>query len=177
MSYIDPNTVISPKSSVSAVRVIEDKKEGSFSIARLRYDGRETLACRWNGGENEPVGHPNSRGIPTWFIIPDQMQGDIMRGAITRAEFERPWIFEELELIKNEFSDTEVPGTAITIYPIENELSLVDANLLIEIIKIDEVLKHRNVDVFDMDSEGDRTSNPISKIAGKLHIKLFREAK
>ncbi|KMK82603.1 hypothetical protein [Pectobacterium brasiliense] len=177
MKYTDPSAVISPKSSVSSVRVIEDKKEGSFAITKLNYEGRETLACRWNGGENEPAGHPNSRGIPTWFIIPDEMQEDIMKGVIERAKSERSKIFDELELIKKEFPDVKFEGTVMNIYLIANDLTLVDANLLIEIIKRDEVLKSRNVDIFDMDSEGYRTNNPISKIAGKLHIKLFREAK
>jgi hypothetical protein len=25
---------------------------------------------RWNGSEDNPLGNPQSRGIPTWFIIP-----------------------------------------------------------------------------------------------------------
>jgi hypothetical protein len=27
---------------------------------------------RWNGTEDYPLGNPQSRGLPTWFIVPDQ---------------------------------------------------------------------------------------------------------
>ena len=27
---------------------------------------------RWNGNSNNPLGHPQSRGLSTWFIVPDQ---------------------------------------------------------------------------------------------------------
>lgn len=177
MSYIDPSKVISPKSSVSAVRVIEDKKEGSFSIARLRYDQREELACRWNGGDDEPSGHPNSRGIPTWFLIPPQMREDVLEGVFKRARKERPQIFDEINLIKNEFSHSGMRGTAVTIHPFIKDLTLSDANLLVELIKKDDELKLIHVDVFEMDSEGNRTNDPISQIAGKLHITLLQEFK
>lgn len=178
MSYTDPSKVISPKSSVSAVRILEDKQEKSFSVARLRYNQHEELACRWNGSEDEPSGHPNSRGIPTWFLIPKEMREDILGGVIKRAKTERPQIFDELELIRKEFPDMEgldTTGIAITIHAFEKNLSLADANLLVELIKRDEQLKTRKVDVFDIDGEENRTNNPISQIAGKLHVTLFRE--
>ena len=174
MSYINPKNVLSPKSSVRAVRVLEDKQEHSFSIARLRYDGREELACRWNGSDEEPSGHPNSRGLPTWFLIPYEMREDIMGGVIRRAKNERPHIFEELELIRNKFPMMEFSGTPITIYPIFNNLTLSDANLLVELISRDEHLKSAKVRVFDLDSDGEKTNDPISQIAGKLHITLYQ---
>jgi hypothetical protein len=134
------------------------------------------LACRWNGGATEPVGHPNSRGLPTWFLIPNEMREDIMEGVIRRAMAERPSIFKELELIRHEFPITQFSGTHISIYPIVNNLTLSDANLLVELISRDEHLKSAKVKVFDLDSEGKKTNSPISKIAEKLHITLYQDA-
>jgi len=174
MSYTDPSQVLSPKTLVRNVRVIENEGEGSYSIAKIIYDEREVLACRWNGGDQEPSGHPNSRGIPTWFVIPDRMKNDILKGVFSRAKNERYWIYNELEDIRNEFK-YEGSGTEIIIHPLSEKFNLSDANLLVELIKSDEALKDKNVDVFDVDSEGNRTNNPISQIAGKLHVTLLRE--
>ena len=27
---------------------------------------------RWNGNRENPIGNPQSRGLPTWFIVPDE---------------------------------------------------------------------------------------------------------
>lgn len=29
------------------------------------------IGVRWNGGEGEGVGNPQSRGVATWFILPE----------------------------------------------------------------------------------------------------------
>jgi len=174
MAYIDPSKVISPKASVSSVRVIEDKGEGSYSVARLTYDGKSVLACRWNGGEEEPSGHPNSRGIPTWFIIPDEMDMDIISGVFLRAKKERIHIYEELNIIRNLFKSKKTT-TEIIVHPLSCSLSILDANLLVELIINDKYFNDERIGVFDMDSNGNKTNNPISKLSGKLHISLLRE--
>jgi hypothetical protein len=33
---------------------------------------------RWNGDENNVIGNPQSRGLPTWFIIPDEFRQVIL---------------------------------------------------------------------------------------------------
>ena len=52
MPYTDPATVKSPKDRVEDVEVVFDKgpKEGSWSIARLKFDKRDSVGIRWNGG-------------------------------------------------------------------------------------------------------------------------------
>ena len=30
------------------------------------------LAMRWNGSPKNRLGNPQSRGLPAWFIVPDQ---------------------------------------------------------------------------------------------------------
>jgi|GEM_PF-448755 len=76
MAYTNPSTVISPKDRVSDVQVVFDKgpKEGSWSIAKLKFDGSEAVGIRWNGEVSKPgVGTPSSRSNPTWFILPSEI--------------------------------------------------------------------------------------------------------
>jgi hypothetical protein len=82
MSYVDPKTVTSPKSLVSDVEVIYDSgpQEDSWSVAALRWglDKRPAVGIRWNGGPG--VGSPQSRGLPTWFVVPEELS-DLVREA------------------------------------------------------------------------------------------------
>jgi hypothetical protein len=74
MPYIDPRMVLSPKGRVDNLRVIHDGKEGSFAVAKMNWDGNPAVGVRWNGGDTgkfEGLGNPQSRGIATWFILPD----------------------------------------------------------------------------------------------------------
>jgi hypothetical protein len=50
--------------------VLEDRGPNNVSLAVGRWDGNPVLAMRWNGGPGSPVGNPQSRGLPTWFIVP-----------------------------------------------------------------------------------------------------------
>jgi hypothetical protein len=77
MEYIFPTAVLAPKRQWSLVQVLfdggasEENPSGS-SLAIGRWDGRPVLAMRWNGSKISPLGNPQSRGLPTWFIVPDQ---------------------------------------------------------------------------------------------------------
>ncbi len=77
MSYIKPNLVLSPKSSVSELQVIYDDGENSWSLAKMKWDGGDAIGLRWNGGSEDPkfphIGNPQSRGVPTWFILPQEI--------------------------------------------------------------------------------------------------------
>jgi len=70
MAYIDPKMVLSPKGRVENLGVIFDGGEHSYSVARMDWDKNPALGVRWNGGEKEGLGNPQSRGIATWFILP-----------------------------------------------------------------------------------------------------------
>src|SRR5260221_2850142 len=86
MGYQDPRLVKSPKGAVSHLRVLYDGGEQTatnqewegWSVAELEWYEEPVLACRWNGStENEDVsaiGNPQSRGLPTWFMIPKPLQ-------------------------------------------------------------------------------------------------------
>ena len=71
--YTDPETVQSPKASISSVRVLMNTGQDGFSVAALQWEGEDRIGIRWNGGPNNPMGNPQSRGIPTWFIAPDEV--------------------------------------------------------------------------------------------------------
>ncbi len=83
MSYITPNLVVSPKKWVSNLNVIYDGGEHSWSLARMTWDGRESIGLRWNGGSDDKrfpgIGNPQSRGVPTWFILPDELSEIVVK--------------------------------------------------------------------------------------------------
>jgi hypothetical protein len=69
--YISPTAVVSPKLYWSLIAVLDDQGPGKIALAIGRWDNDPVLAMRWNGdNENGPIGNPQSRGLPTWFIIP-----------------------------------------------------------------------------------------------------------
>jgi len=92
--YKDPKTVISPKPNVKNIIVLHDggNKPGSYSVAKLKWNGRDVIGVRWNINENEPfdpakvsgaedcIGEPNSRGYATWFILPDDLLQTLIKG-------------------------------------------------------------------------------------------------
>jgi hypothetical protein len=85
MAYIDPHTVVSPKNRVASVDILYDDGPGSWSVARLEYDHvPDRVGMRWNGNEDEAgIGNPQSRGRPTWFVVPDEL-GPMVRDVAER---------------------------------------------------------------------------------------------
>ena len=83
MSYIDPQTVVSPKSWVKSVEVLYNDGPGSWSAAVLdcvEEDSgvrisKEHVGIRWNGSEDEKgMGAPQSRATPIWFLVPSELE-------------------------------------------------------------------------------------------------------
>jgi hypothetical protein len=73
--YIPASSVISPKQHWSLIAVLKDDEgEGGSVLAIGRWDNEPVLAMRWNGSGDTlsptPIGNPQSRGLPTWFIVP-----------------------------------------------------------------------------------------------------------
>ena len=100
MAYVDPKIVVSPKANWSLIKVLRNGEENGqgdddASLAIGKWDDLEGLgpqtvfAMRWNGTKNQPngVGNPQSRGLPTWFIIPWWMNDAIIAsGSISDAD-------------------------------------------------------------------------------------------
>lgn len=78
MDYIDPKDVISPQRAISDVRVLVDEGEDAYALAVLKWEGEDRLGVRWNGGPDNPIGNPQSRGIPTWFLLPEAIADMVM---------------------------------------------------------------------------------------------------
>jgi len=76
----DPQTVISPKDmwTLLAVLYCSNEKEHGWSIALGQWDGVSRLAVRWNGDKAHPKGNPTSRGIPTWFVAPEELESHLL---------------------------------------------------------------------------------------------------
>lgn len=87
MAYVHPSLVISPKTSITpgSVRVLHDGSElregkpwTGWSVAKLEWDGSDAVGIRWNGG-GASMGNPQSRGVPTWFILPDAVAEEVVK--------------------------------------------------------------------------------------------------
>jgi hypothetical protein len=77
--YITPDKVTSPRRSWTLIRVLESgEKPDSYgnrvAIALGKWEDQPALGMRWNGSKGSPIGTPQSRGLPTWFIIPKRLE-------------------------------------------------------------------------------------------------------
>jgi len=86
MTYQDPKKVDSPRGRWRTIEVLWDGKDGKDSLAIGMWDGGPVLAMRWNGSSKDNgVGHPQSRGLPTWFILPDWCYAGVLADAELEA--------------------------------------------------------------------------------------------
>lgn len=87
MPYVEPATVIAPRTVISEVEVVYDShrdsgNEESWSVAKLLWDGKRRLGIRWNGDHrSKSVGTPQAFGQPTWFLVPTELEGKILEEA------------------------------------------------------------------------------------------------
>jgi len=76
--YIKPVDVHAPKRHWSLIQVLFDggtntkDNPSPSSLAIGRWENEPVLAMRWNGNKENPLGNPQSRGLPTWFVVPQQ---------------------------------------------------------------------------------------------------------
>lgn len=82
MSYIDPQTVLSPQGKVRELKVVYDSNpaSGGWSVATMVWDTNpHAVGVRWNGSpEENGKGNPQSRGHATWFILPDELAATVL---------------------------------------------------------------------------------------------------
>ena len=78
MSYIKPEDVSSPKNRWQLRRGLPDGDEGGWSAAEGQWENDElwdeVLAIPWNGSAGAEIGNPRSRGLATWFIMPEELE-------------------------------------------------------------------------------------------------------
>jgi len=77
--YTPPNEVVSPKKRWGLIAVLDEGTEGTSALAIGRWDGDVVLAMRWNGDGANRNGNPQSRGLPTWFIVPEKFYDGILQ--------------------------------------------------------------------------------------------------
>ena len=87
MSYTKPQEVVSPKRHWRTGEVLYDGGEGQFSVAEGQWendDGRwgDALGIRWNGKAGAEVGNPQSRGRPTWFVLPPEIENAVRQAIV-----------------------------------------------------------------------------------------------
>jgi len=70
MPYTDPATVTAPRKKWDLTEVLYHAKSSGWSVAKGEWEKEPTIGIRWNGDEVN-VGTPQSRGNPTWFILPE----------------------------------------------------------------------------------------------------------
>jgi len=92
MAYIPPEHATSPRLSWSIIKVLVAGASEGMAIALGKWEDNPVIGLRWNGSEESPVGHPQSRGLPTWFIVE--------RGPFTEAIVEALPLSEK-ELVRN----------------------------------------------------------------------------
>lgn len=76
--YVPPERVSSPKKHWKLLTVLESGRENSGSLALGRWGDKPVLAMRWNGSDANPLGNPQSRGLATWFVVPDEYRDSIL---------------------------------------------------------------------------------------------------
>lgn len=88
ISGIRPEDVHSPKAHWNLIAVLDDGSQDGdgCALAIGRWDGAVRLAIRWNGDSNNPIGNPQSRGIPTWFILPPKYNEAILESGGLAAD-------------------------------------------------------------------------------------------
>lgn len=69
MPYVKPEDVRSPKAKWYLFEVALDRGEDDCAYALGEWDGKRSVGFRWNGGVTNPIGNPQSRGLPTWTIL------------------------------------------------------------------------------------------------------------
>lgn len=77
-TYIVPTEVMSPKRQWTLVSVLWDRGEGEAAVALGRWEGEPVIGMRWNGTDENPIGNPQSRGLPTWFVVPREFQDAVL---------------------------------------------------------------------------------------------------
>lgn len=85
MAYQNPRYVDSPQRRWELIDVLYNAGDDDAALAIGRWDGTPVLASRWNGTDKDKdkgIGNPQSRGIPTWFILPEWLNESTLKSAI-----------------------------------------------------------------------------------------------
>jgi hypothetical protein len=76
--YIRPEQVFSPKRHWQLLYTLISGTEETEAVALGRWKGVPVIAMRWNGDSDNVLGNPQSRGLATWFRVPDRFVSSIL---------------------------------------------------------------------------------------------------
>jgi len=104
---VDPRNVISPKTRltgpIEVVYPLDPDAQADYSIARFTWDKRLAVGIRWNGDQDSDadVGNPQSRGLPTWFILPEEVADLVLDffGASAAGEESKSGLEKRMEMV------------------------------------------------------------------------------
>lgn len=82
--HIPPSDVISPKNRWTMISVLYTGTAGDYALALGRWSNQPVLGIRWNGNDESRIGNPQSRGLPTWFVVPTDLEDSILHTVAIR---------------------------------------------------------------------------------------------
>ena len=155
-SYIDPNTVLSPRGSVQNLEVLYDGGAGSFSLARMEWDGRDSHGFRWNGYTDRKTGKVNkgspiSTGHPIWMILPTEMVQAMDFDAIINRKTLNQRVVSEIKALVETKKTQDPEGFSLTY---EADATGIDGNVLEE---IKEALVGDKINIISVKEKGNAT--------------------
>lgn len=155
-SYIDPNTVLSPRGSVQNLEVLYDGGAGSFSLARMEWDGRDAHGFRWNGYTDRKTGKVNkgspiSTGHPIWMILPTEMVQAMDFDAIINRKTLNQRVVSEIKALVETKKTQDPEGFSLTY---EADANGIDCNVIEE---IKEALMNDKINIISVKEKGSAT--------------------
>ncbi len=69
MAHVRADEVRSPKQHWQLIEVLLDRGERDCAYALGEWDGERRIGFRWNGSDENPIGNPQSRGLPTYTML------------------------------------------------------------------------------------------------------------
>lgn len=88
MAYHNPRRVDAPRRRWKLIDILYNGGNADAALAIGEWDGKAVLAARWNGTDGEDgIGNPQSRGIPTWFVLPQWLnESTLMSPVVPRSK-------------------------------------------------------------------------------------------
>jgi hypothetical protein len=78
MTHVPAERVRSPKAHWQLFEVVLDGGEGGCAYALGEWDGEPRIGFRWNGNRANPIGNPQSRGLPTWTMLDPELHDAVI---------------------------------------------------------------------------------------------------
>jgi hypothetical protein len=78
LAYIPPGDVVSPKARLQLLKVLIDAGADAPAYALANWDGNPCIVFRWNGNDEQPIGIPQSRGLPTWVVLDGKLNASVI---------------------------------------------------------------------------------------------------